>query len=158
MSVEDKYVNSIAIVYPAVLHMDERVAMPIDFETNFHCTIQYLGEIGEVDFTRQDLVDALTVTSFPDELVVPVRGKSLFGRDRDMLVLRLESDQIHANFDSVTAYLLDNKLTNPHRKLFSRFTPHVTVREGFHGSHKRLKAPRAVTLTKPVVWWGTESP
>jgi len=151
---EDKYRTSIAIVMPAG-HVG---ATPMS-----HCTVAFLGNTTEVDYTQaqaQRLVDRLgqldfwtptqrirthsvAYESFGVEKDIPV---AILKRDERILELRWRAEQL------MTDYGIDWSKTWD-------YTPHVTLTPGtIIDELWRNGWDLNVSLRRPVLWWGNDRP
>lgn len=156
MSVEDKYQNSICLVRPVSIVDDENMNIPLDPNINLHVTLKYLGDINDVNFTRDDVESLLASLLIKQEsMVVPIESIELFGQEKNFLVLLLEAGELTEEYSIVHQSFMDNNITNPLVHTYP-FLPHVTVREGYKGTIEGLVAPAKVVLGAPVLWWGSD--
>ena len=152
---EDEFKRSIAIVMPAE-HRDSNPGS--------HCTVMYLGEIGDVDFTKSQVelvVEKLRKRwgqlFISNGIHVWNRGYSCFGQERDKLVAILPADdeRIGDIHDHAEYYL-------GHRGIKSAsnfdYRPHVTLGVAKDINTMYLPNSQLFTLYKPVLWWGDERP
>lgn len=131
--------NSIGIMYP--------VDWPTD-DPEAHCTLFYLGEIQDVDFTTQDLLDALSEADLSAPGPVPTAGLEMFGENKDIPVALLDSLLLRTQKRSLK-YILDAKGIED-ASSFSGYRPHITLMD------PNVEIPATVTLGAPQVWWGNE--
>lgn len=148
----DPYAKSIAIVYPTVF--PEATELPIDRSIDAHCTLMYLGEIGEVSFTKDDLQEVLSRFTFEDLGIVDVDGLTLFGKDKDVLVMLLKSSVLEENHAMISAALHEKGIESA--SYFTDYKPHVTLNEKYHGPTVGYELPTTIGLGSPVVWWGDD--
>lgn len=155
MTIEDKYEQTIAIVYPAVAPSDE-YNLPIDREINTHVTISFLGEIPEVDFDKETLVAALRSIEWEEVAEADVDQLDLFGISNDFLVMTLDAPALQKNWELVNEAL--NIADIPSLDKYPDYRPHITLREQYEGSLiESEKLPETVKLGFPTLWWGTEA-
>lgn len=134
--------NGVAVVLPALFDG----ATPMS-----HCTLAFLGRIGEsVDFTQDQAMACLyDIRRSWGKLdrVVEVTDHDLFGVDKDIPVMLLEPALLKI-MHHITKEILFSE--NIRVSTFFDYTPHVSYPNGAH--------VQTVTLQPPVLWWGNERP
>lgn len=154
MSVEDQYAQTIAIVYPAVAPADE-YNLPIDKEIQTHVTINVLGEIPTVGYSKDKLVATLRDIQWEEITEAEVEQLDLFGISNDFLVMRLESPALHNNWQLVNEALTGAGI--PSVDKYPDYRPHITLREKYDGFLAPSEyLPDTVKLGAPTLWWGNE--
>lgn len=157
MSVEDKYKDSICIVYPATLVLDDGSKLPVDASINLHCTINFLGDVNDVHFTKEDLEEVLNSFTFEDDRIVKTGKMRLFGSEKSFLVVTINDEALVNEANAVNALLDAKGFINKDVPRFPQYLPHVTIREDYTGNNVRqMKSPSHVKLGHPTVWWGSE--
>lgn len=154
MSSVNDYDDSICIAYPYVFPQDTN--LPIDYEIEAHCTLIYLGDFADAEgqFNKDDLQRVLDLISFEDLGIIDVEGLELFGRDKDVLVMTLNSSKLQEYFNIVASKLDDMGIEN--KSSFPGYNPHITLNENYHGPTIGFTLPTTVGLGKPIVWWGDD--
>lgn len=123
-----------------------------------HCTLLYLGDMSEANFTKEDLQIVLKrlATKAPGE--VSITGLELFGPEKNVLVATLDDSKLARIRDSFERTLAKIDIHNASE--FKEFKPHVTIDDEFTGSlaeaRESIQLPETVTLAAPVLWWGNE--
>jgi len=151
----DEFKKSIAIVMPAQFR---------ESNPGSHCTVMYLGEIGDVDFTKAQIervVDRLRdrwdKLFFSNGFHVWNRGYSCFGQERDKLVaiMPADDDRILDIRDHAEHWLGLQDITSASN---FDYRPHVTLGVAKDINTMYLPNSQLFTLFKPVLWWGEERP
>lgn len=146
------YPDSICIAYPYVFPQD--TDLPIDYSIEAHCTLIYLGEIQEANFTKEDLRHVLDSWTFEGLGIVDVSGLALFGPNKDVLVMTLDSSVLMDYFEEIAHDLSLRGIEN--KSSFPDYNPHITLNEAYHGPTVGFTLPTTVGLGAPEVWWGDE--
>lgn len=155
MSVEDKYAQTIAIVYPAVAP-SEAYNLPTDRTIKTHVTVSLLGEIPEVDFTKEELIEALRNIEWQTISDAEVEGLELFGIKNDFLVMLLQSPSLQRNWMSVNETL--NRSGIPILDKYPSYRPHITLMENYEEALPTPEfLPPVIKVGFPELWWGTEA-
>lgn len=143
------YPTSVGIMFPSSWPEDKEDA---------HCTILYLGEMSEINCTREELqavVDRLKVKA-PGK--VAVNGVDLFGPDKNVLVARLDPTRLEPIREAFERTLAKINVFNASE--YKDYNPHVTITEEFGGTMLNAIAdtdlPTHVELGEPQLWWGDE--
>lgn len=155
MWVEDKYAQTIAIVYPAVAPSDA-YSLPTDRTIKTHVTISVLGETSEAEFSKEDLI--ATLRSIEWEIVegVEVEKLELFGINSDFLVLLLNSPSLQNNWKRVNEALTTAGITSLDK--YPTYRPHITLMENYEGPLLTPEfLPHVVKVGFPELWWGNEA-
>ena len=155
MSVENQYAQTIAIVYPAVAPTDD-YELPIDREINTHVTINVLGEIPEVYFSKDELIAVLRNIEWEEITEAGVEQLALFGISNDFLVMTLDAPALQKNRKLVNEALADAGILSLDK--FPDYRPHITLRENYDGLLAPTdELPETVKLGLPTLWWGNEA-
>lgn len=155
MSVENQYAQTIAIVYPAVAPTDD-YDLPIDRDINTHVTINILGEIPTVDYSKEELVATLRNIEWEEITEAEVDQLELFGISNDFLVMTLDAPALQTNRKLVNDALADAGI--PSLDKFPDYRPHITLRENYDGLLAPAEdLPETVKLGLPTLWWGNEA-
>lgn len=133
------YPDSIGIMYP--------VDWPTD-DPKAHCTLFYLGEIQDANFTQDDLFDALDEAQLEAPGDVPTKGLELFGEEKDTPVALLDSLLLRLQ-KRVLGLALGNRDIKD-ASSFPEYKPHVTLMS------PDVEIPDTINLGAPQVWWGNE--
>lgn len=155
MSIEDKYAESIAIMFPVVVPSNH--TMPVDPEINSHCTVTYLGEIPDVNYNPSDIIRMLKDLPNVNAKEISTEHFELFGVENDFLVLLLDASPLREIQAQVLSILRENGIESADR--YPDYRPHITIREGYVGGLESLNdvlLPPTVTLGIPMLWWGNE--
>jgi len=133
--------TGIAIVWPCWF--------PGSVDPELHATALFLGNTDTVDFTKEEVEEALGRYLWP--AWTQSKGFSLFGANHDIPVLVLE----HTNLLTITRDDIKRRLFNRGIRANDQFDfiPHVTVAKEIAGGAYR---PSEVHLESPVLWWGDE--
>lgn len=153
MTVKDKYAQSIAVVFPAVISATH--SLPIDITIDQHCTMVYLGEMPDVSYSLDDILSVLRLFPKITSQIVEVSGIELFGPAKDFLVLSLNPDGLADTKHQLVKHLRDASITVTDR--FPDYRPHLTLQENYQGSLDELAevvVPATVELGIPELWWG----
>jgi 2'-5' RNA ligase len=155
LGVEDQYAQTIAIVYPAVAPADE-YALPIDKDIQTHVTINVLGEIPEVAYSKDELVATLRTIEWEDIAEAEVNQLDLFGVSNDFLVILLDAPALHNNWKLVNDALANAGIFGMNE--YPNYRPHITLREKYDGDLMPSEnLPDTVKLGSPTLWWGKET-
>ena len=155
MSVEDKYANTVAIVYPAVAPGEE-YDLPIDREIEPHITINVLGEIPAIKFCEEYLIAELGNVSWQEVREATVLRLAIFGPEKDFLVMELESPAFQHNW--VQANVILSELGLPALNKFPTYRPHLTLQHNYNDIlPDSLTLPKKVQVSSPTLWWGRSS-
>jgi len=121
-----------------------------------HCTVMYLGQIDELNYTADDVVDAIRGYSSGILLHAKIRGLEMFGPDNDIPVFRLDEPTLEPRMRAIQAALhaRDIRSTSEYYQEGVEYKPHVTwpgldIKE-------TIQIPKYVLLTEPELWWGDE--
>ena len=143
--------SSVMIAYPYVF--PQNTELPIDFNIDAHSTIMWLGEIDDVDASKEDILSALSSIEFEDVGIVDVGELALFGEDKDNLVMLLNSSNLETNYDRVASVLSRIGVYNASEYSYN---PHITLNYSYQGPTVGFDLPTTVGLGTPKLWWGTE--
>jgi 2'-5' RNA ligase len=135
----DDHSQSVGIMYP--------VDWPTD-DPEAHCTLVYLGEIPDANFTQEDLYEALAEVDL--EAPGPAHTKEIefFGEDNDIPVVPLDS--MRAKLQKKQLLLALNQRGIKDASSFPQYKPHVTLQ------NPDVEVPDTITLEAPQIWWGGE--
>lgn len=131
--------QSIGIMYP--------VNWPTD-DPEAHCTLFYLGEMPDISFTQHDLIDALEEANLEAPGEVPTAGLELFGPEKDIPVVRLDSLLLRTQ-KAALGYILRGYGVKD-ASSFPDYQPHVTL------VNPQKEIPTTINLAAPQIWWGNE--
>lgn len=155
MSVEDKYAQTIAIVYPAIAPSDA-YNLPTDRSIKTHVTVSLLGEISEVDFTKEELIAALRSIHWQVVSDAEVENLELFGIKNDFLVMVLRSPSFQSNWKQVNETLTRSGLVSLDK--YPNYRPHITLMENYEDALPiPAFLPPVIKVGFPELWWGTET-
>ena len=132
MGIEDKYTETVAIVYPVITPDEKEYDLPIDSEIKQHITITILGQIPSLDFSKEDLISTLSLISWEEVEEAAVEGIALFGSDSDCHVLEVLSSAHHANWNQVSRILSNAGIATVDK--YSEYRPHITLCHNYAGS------------------------
>lgn len=132
------------------------VMWPVDFSPNYpfkpvpkmHITNMYLGEMQDVNFDKEELIDRLYgigQTYFWADVV----GTERFGPEQDIPVLRVDHTEIYKVHDEVEYALAAVGIQSA--SSFPDYKPHVTVDDEIWA-----KPPTRVWVRALMIWWGNE--
>lgn len=154
MSIEDKYTQTIAIVYPAVAPSDA-YNIPTDREIKTHVTISTLGETSQVDFTKEELIEVLQNIEWQETSDISVDKLELFGPKKNFLVMLLNAPSLQRNWESVTTALSFAGIDALDK--YPTYRPHITLMENYEGALPTPEfLPPVIKIGFPQLWWGTE--
>ena len=145
----DDYSTSIGIMFPS--------SWPEDAD-DAHCTLLYLGDMADANFTREDLeiVIKRLDTRAPEEVIVT--GVDLFGPEKNVLVATLDPIKLQPIRESFERTLAKINVFNASE--YTEYRPHVTITTEFGGTMENAvedtKLPRTIFLGAPRLWWGSE--
>lgn len=134
--------TSIAIVWPAYF------LGSTDHE--LHATAMFLGNIDTTTFDRRD-IEAVLRWEGLNPGPIRVTGMALFGKDRNVPVLTLDSDALKVEQEWLEKELDMYGITS--QSTFG-FNPHVTIAKETALPY----FPHYIQLEHPVLWWGQERP
>jgi 2'-5' RNA ligase len=155
MSVEDKYAQTISIVYPAVAPND-KYKLPIDRKIKSHVTISILGQIPETTFSKDELIAALSHVSWERVEEAPVEHLALFGPERDYLVMQLDSPALQRNWKRVNEALEGVGISSLDK--YPSYRPHITLQHDYDGPLPTPDfLPSTVKIGAATLWWGRET-
>lgn len=130
-----------------------------------HCTVAFLGNIPDVDFskrTAQHIVDKLGALDLwlPDHKIGTYNsGYEMFGVEKDQPVAVLQRDERILEVREKAEQLL-NDYGIEFSKLWD-YKPHVSLFENPHANIKGLietNFQMRIALRRPVLWWGDDRP
>jgi 2'-5' RNA ligase len=155
MCVEDKYAQTIAIVYPAIAPSDA-YNLPTDRAIKTHVTVSLLGEISEAEFSKEDLIITLRNIEWETVEAAEVEKLELFGINNDFLVLLLNSPSLQNNWKRVNEALTTAGITSLDK--YPTYRPHITLMENFEDTLPTPSPlPPVVKVGFPELWWGNEA-
>lgn len=143
MTVND-YPDSIGVMWPAFF----TGTYPMKEVDKMHITCMYLGEIPDVNFTREELIDTISGLGqmyFYGEIT----GVERFGPRQDIPVLRVDHQQLYTVQAEVEKHLAAVGINSA--SSFPEYKPHVTVNEEIFA-----RPPEVVRVHPLMVWWGNE--
>lgn len=144
MAVND-YPDSIGVMWPVYFLEDYEHG---NFDSA-HVTCMYLGEMQDINFTKEELLVTLT-NRYSDMFIwATVADRVMFGENSDVTVLTLANSHIHAIHDEVESLL--NAIGIQSASSFTDYKPHVTVDQETWDN-----PPNGVLLGPLMVWWGNE--
>jgi 2'-5' RNA ligase len=116
-----------------------------------HVTALFLGTTDTVDYSKEDVERVLGSYLWP--AWVKVTGTDLFGRNKDVPVLKLEHSTLldRSRIDILTRL---NRV-GIHASTEFGFNPHVTIAKEAEHIQAELFRPREVHLEAPALWWGS---
>lgn len=135
-----------AVVYPAEFSSHYALEHGIP---DLHTTIFNLGKVAELDYIKEDVVEALTEVDFNMFIWVDIIATERFGPDKDIPVLRVRHDMLQTKFDEVNAVLLGAGIPNGSIFAHEEYKPHITVNEEVFAS-----PPKNALLSPAELWWG----
>ena len=149
---DDKIHTGICIVLPASHYGANDLS---------HCTLAFLGNTDEVDYTKYQAERLLAKVAkrWEEECPRPhhltwIDRMDMFGVERDTPVGILRRTELIDEIRSYTTDLLD-EYGMAYSKMFE-YTPHVSIQDNPHGL--TLQAGNAVRLYRPTLWWGNDRP
>lgn len=119
-----------------------------------HCTLIYLGNLGEnVTFTKDQVLDVLhdlnVLWGRLDAVRVKTDGYDVFGANRDVPVIRLDSIGLRGMRHYADVELERRwGIKSPSEY---DYQPHVSLSQMPHQA-----PPNSLELRRPVLWWGDE--
>lgn len=153
MCVEDKYAQTIAIVYPAIVPYLYNI--PTDKTIRTHVTISILGEIADIDFNKEELIASLRNIEWHDVSDVKVDKLALFGIRNDFLVMLINAPSLQRNWQLVNEILTSAGIESMDK--YPTYRPHITLMENYEGSLPTPEfLPHTLKVGFPALWWGTE--
>lgn len=155
MTVEEKYAQTIAIVYPAVAP-SEVYNLPTDPNIRTHVTLNTLGEMTEIGFTKDQVISALQAIEWSPIDDIEVKGLELFGPENDFLVLEIDSPSLQRNWKLVTESLNSSGIQTLDK--YPSYRPHITLMEAYK-AELPIPAflPSVIKVGFPQLWWGNET-
>lgn len=155
MSAEDKYAQTIAVVYPAIAPSDA-YNIPTDRTIKTHVTISLLGEVSEVNFTKEEVITALKDIDWQETSDISVDRLELFGPKKDFLVMVLDAPSLQRNWESVTTALSLAGIDVLDK--YPTYRPHITLMENYEEDLPTPEfLPPVIKVGFPQLWWGTEA-
>lgn len=142
--------NSIAIVFPTDWPVEASEA---------HCTLLFLGKVSESTYTKEDVQSVLDRMQIRAPGSIETTEFELFGRDKNMLVLKLNPTKLLPIRDAIERAL--EKIGAENGSEFKDYKPHVTVAQDvdtdLEEAVKSVGAvPDLISLHSPILWWGTD--
>lgn len=134
--------TGIAIVFPAWFLGST--------DTTLHCTALFLGDTETTAYSRADIEHVLRWKG-ADPGPVRVTGTELFGRDKNVPVLTIESAKVMQEYEWLAGQLRSYGITSASE---FGFNPHVTIAK----EEAKPYFPKYVQLEAPVLWWGSDRP
>lgn len=123
-----------------------------------HCTLLYLGDMSEANFTKEDLQIVLQRLATKSPGDVAITGLDLFGPDKNVLVATLDNGKLQQIRDSFERTLAKINVHNASE--YKEFKPHVTIDDEYTGTleeaYNKVELPETVNLGAPELWWGNE--
>lgn len=116
-----------------------------------HCTILMLGDIRELNFTKQEVIQAIQETYHTVFIWAEVEGLEWFGENKDVPVLLLNHEYLFMYRDSLEDVLRMRGIKWDEH--FPTYRPHVTVNQEVVDSGF---IPQKVMLSPVELWWGKE--
>lgn len=138
----NEFTTSAGLMFPAAFRRG--VPGPADL----HSTIIFLGNTAEVEFTKDDVLNALPDMYSGVYFWATVTGLAMFGPDHDTPVLLINAPLLN-EVQSRTELALAQ--VGIHSASEFEYNPHVTVDERTFGN-----PPRDVILKPAQLWWGSE--
>jgi len=137
-----------AIMWPAVYPLDP--AHPEYRPREPHSTIVYLGDITDVNYTKEEVIDAIKDTYHSVFLWVYVEGLDWFGPEENIPVLRVHHDYMRPYHDTLTKVLKIRGI--PFSEEYD-YSPHITITP-----QAALDEvwPKKILLSPVELWWGGE--
>ena len=134
--------TGIAIVWPAWFlgSVDETL----------HCTAMFLGDTETTKFDRRD-IESILRWQGADPGPCRVTGTALFGKDKNVPVLTIESKPLMIEQEWLAKELDMYGITSPSE---FGFNPHVTIAKELAKPY----LPNYIQLESPVLWWGDDRP
>lgn len=132
------------VVYPTASNPEHRPKEP-------HITIVFLGEIEKLDYTKEDVVDAIKETLWDLYVWVKVIGLEWFGPEKNVPVLRVDHPYLYV-FNEAMKMVLEMKGIE-FDNTYPEYKPHVTITDeaALDGVWPEM------LLAGPVeLWWGGE--
>lgn len=145
--------NTVLLEYPFVFPQD--TDLPIDYDLHPHSTLIFLGESATIGTTLDELRSGLSGLQFEDTGIVDVDGLALFGENKDVLVMKLNSSNLLDNYQVASDRIEELGLKNA--SAFSEYSPHVTLANNYHGPTIGYTLPTTVGLGRPIIRWNDES-
>lgn len=140
-----EYPTSIGIMFPA--------SWPTDIP-DAHCTLLYLGDMADANFTKEDVQNVLKRLDFKAPGKVRTVGLEFFGPEKNILVTTLETEQLNHYRETLERVLAKINIHNASE--YKDYNPHVTVDEEFDGLASDVAFPETIELGGPQLWWGNE--
>ena len=88
---------------------------------SFHCTIRYV----KTDKSPEKLLDYLKKHDLPT-IKAKTTGFALYGKEKETLVVELDSKELHEYFEKINKFLLENDYP---KSDFDSFKPHISLTE-----------------------------
>lgn len=118
-------------------------------DPTLHCTALFLGDTETTKIDRRDIESVLRWEGL-DPGAIRVTGLALFGMERNIPVLTIDSPALRIEQEWLTRELEMYGITSPSE---FGFNPHVTIAKELYGP-----TPNFIQLESPVLWWGDERP
>lgn len=132
------------VVYPVVPERPEwRPSEP-------HCTIIYFGEVKDLNFTKDEVIECIRETYHSVYLWARVTGLDWFGLEKNVPVLTVEHDYLQTYHDSLVACLAARGIKWD--ETFA-YKPHVSIT---NEAALDNQYPSTLLLTPVELWWGGE--
>jgi 2'-5' RNA ligase len=120
-------------------------------DPQLHATALFLGDIETTKFKREDIQEVLDFDGLFDPGACRVTGTALFGRDKNVPVLTIESPVLNVAQAWLTRELGMLGIVSPSE---FGFNPHVTIAK----EAAKPYFPHFIQLEAPVLWWGDDRP
>lgn len=123
-----------------------------------HCTVIYLGDMEDINCTKEDLQNVVNRLKIKAPGDVAVNGVDLFGPEKNVLVAKLDPTNLLPIRESFERTLAKINVFNGSE--YKDYNPHVTITTDFGGTMlnaiEDTQLPSHVKLGEPVLWWGDE--
>lgn len=133
---------------------------PVQIQTDIlvnvepHVTLLYLGEIPDLPYTKEQLVEVMKpYLGIGGGFATPKRFE-LFGENKDHLVVTLDDWSLQI-LRSLVLKVVDG-IGGKNGSSFKDFNPHVTLLEDYSGELDNLELPASIHLGPLEIWWGDE--
>lgn len=140
----DEYSETAVIVFPS------NYPKNVD---DAHCTLIYLGRIPDLSYTKEDVMSVLDRLKIKAPGEIETKDLEYFGKDKDVLVLTLDSSrllQIRSSMERALA-----KIGAENASEFKEYKPHVSL--GTKEDEKNyISIPDTAYLESPQLWWGND--
>lgn len=139
--------------YPTSIGIMFEASWPTNIDDS-HCTLIYLGDIADANFTKDDIQNVLKRLSLKAPGKIKTTGTEFFGPDENILVTTLEKSPLVVYRETIERVLAKINVHNASE--YKEYRPHVTISEDFDKSEKIPNIPEKIDLGPPVLWWGNE--